>query len=208
MTETKWRQVQSEGKDKTKRAEQWEDETKKEEHWEQKEDETRKAEQRESAERRAERIAEAQRRKVETRRKAVRHKAYIRQSSVRKKELLTASRNAGEKRSYIVSARACGARGECSHEHTRRDAHLAPLTPLTGVTHARSCVQRVRAQYRLRGNPQTRGACIAPRNEGAYNSLFSIGSSHTKLNLSMFRYKKVDEAISKSAASSAIYFKS
>ena len=49
------------------------------------------------------------------------------------------SRNAGEKRHYIGSARACGARGDCSHEHTRRDAHIASLiTPLTGATHARN----------------------------------------------------------------------
>ena len=35
------------------------------------------------------------------------------------------SRNAGEKRSYIGSARARGARGDRSHAHTNRDAHLA-----------------------------------------------------------------------------------
>ena len=69
------------------------------------------------------------------------------------------SRNAGEKRSYIESARACGARADCGHEHTRRDAHLASLKPLTGATHARSCIKRVRAQRRLRDNLQTRGAC-------------------------------------------------
>ena len=35
--------------------------------------------------------------------------------------------NAGEKRSYIGSARACGARGGCSHAHIRRDAHQERL---------------------------------------------------------------------------------
>ena len=56
MAETRSRQVQSRGKDETRRAEQ-------------REDETRIAEQRESAERRAEKRAEAQRRRAETRRK-------------------------------------------------------------------------------------------------------------------------------------------
>ena len=41
------------------------------------------------------------------------------------KEKKNTRRNAGWKRSYIGSARAHGARGDRSHAHTNRDAHLA-----------------------------------------------------------------------------------
>ena len=75
-----------------------------------------------------------------------------------KEKIRDTSRNAGEKRSYIGSARASGARGDCSHAHTKKDPHLASLTPVTGATHARRSIKLVRAQRRLRGNPQTRNA--------------------------------------------------
>ena len=71
------------------------------------------------------------------------------------------SRNAGEKRSYIGSARARGALGDCSHANTRRDAHLVSLTRLTGAAQARGCANRACAQRRLRGAPQARGAYSA-----------------------------------------------
>ena len=100
----------------------------------------------------------AQRREQNRGAEVQRRKGENRQSSVQKEERENTSRNAGEKRSYIGSARASGVHGDCSHAHTKRDAHLASLTQLTGATHARSCVKRVRAQRRLRGNPQTRGA--------------------------------------------------
>ena len=64
---------------------------------------------------------------------------------MRKEERENASRNAGEKRSYIGSARARGVRGDCSHVHTRGDAHLASLTPLIGAAQARGCARRARA---------------------------------------------------------------
>ena len=76
---------------------------------------------------------------------------------MQREERGNASRNAGEKRSYIGSARASGARGDCSHAHTKRDAPLASLTPLTGVAHARNCViKRARAQRRLKRSVHSR----------------------------------------------------
>ena len=51
-----------------------------------------------------------------------RRKGENRQSFVQKEERENASRNAGGKRSYIGSARA---RGDRSHAHANRDAHLA-----------------------------------------------------------------------------------
>ena len=103
-----------------------------------------------SAERRAERRAEAQRRRADTRCKGAEAQSLKPAEFRAEREKGNASRNAGEKRSYIGSARASGARGDCSHAHTKRDAHLASLTPLTGAAHSRNCVKRARAQRRLR----------------------------------------------------------
>ena len=50
-----------------------------------------------------------------------------------------------KKEKTIGSARALGARGDCSHAHTRRDAHLASLTPLIGAAQALGCARRARA---------------------------------------------------------------
>ena len=41
----------------------------------------------------------------------------------------------------------------------KRNAHLASLTPLVEAPHARRCISSARIQRRLRGNPQTLGAC-------------------------------------------------
>ena len=76
---------------------------------------------------------------------------------VLKEKRETTSRNAGEKRSYIWCAMASGARGYCSQAHTRRDAHLASLTPFTGAAQARNCVNKARAQRGLRSAPQACG---------------------------------------------------
>ena len=69
-----------------------------------------------TAERRAERRAEAQRRRG-TKPKTGRVPCRKRRENT--------SRNAGGKRSYIGSARARGERGDRSHAHINRDAHLA-----------------------------------------------------------------------------------
>ena len=68
---------------------------------------------------------------------------------------------AGKARSFIGSAQQqLSARGDCSHAHTRRDAHLASLTPLTGPARAQLREARARAQHRLRGALQACGALI------------------------------------------------
>ena len=68
---------------------------------------------------------------------------------------------AGEARSFIGSAQQqLSARGDCSHAHTRRDAHIASLTPLTGAARAQLREARVRAQHRLRGALEACGALI------------------------------------------------
>ena len=68
---------------------------------------------------------------------------------------------AKEARSFIGSAQQqISARGDCSHAHTRRDAHLASLTPLTGAARAQLSEARARAQHRLRGALQACGALI------------------------------------------------
>ena len=64
------------------------------------------------------------------------------------------SRNAGKGRSYIGSATASDARGDCSHAHTRRDALLAFITPLIQEAQARGCARHARAQRRKRGITQ------------------------------------------------------
>ena len=118
---------------------------------------TRRAEQREEQCREKCR-AKAQTLRADRRRKGAeqqRSKPAEFRAKRRKRET---SRNAGEKRSYIGSARARGALGDCSHANTRRDAHLASLTPLTGAAQARGCANRACAQRRLRGAPQARGA--------------------------------------------------
>ena len=63
---------------------------------------------------------EAQRRRGA---EAQKRKGQNRQSFVQRKKMRETRQNAGEKRTYIGSARARGARGDCSHAHTRRDAH-------------------------------------------------------------------------------------
>ena len=112
-----------------------------EQHWE---------ESRTEAQRR--RGAEAQRRRCA---KAQRRKPAEFRAERRKRNT---SRNAGEKRSYIGSARVRCARGDCSQTHTRRDAHLASLTPLIRAARAHLHKERARAQHRLRGAPQPRSA--------------------------------------------------
>ena len=68
---------------------------------------------------------------------------------------------AGKARSFIGSPQQqLSARGDCSHVHTRRDAHLASLTPLTGAARAQLREARARAQHRLRGALQACGALI------------------------------------------------
>ena len=72
-------------------------------------------------------------RKAETRRKGSeqqRRRDRNRQSSVQREEREKANRKAAGERSYIGSTCMRGARGEGSHAHTKRDAHLAPLKPL------------------------------------------------------------------------------
>ena len=49
-------------------------------------------------------------------------------------------------------------RGNDRHAHEAEGAHLAPLTPLTRATHARTCIRRACAQHRLRHAPQERSA--------------------------------------------------
>ena len=68
---------------------------------------------------------------------------------------------AGKARSFIGSAQQqLSARGDCSHAHTRRDAHLASLTPLTGAARAQLRKERARAQHRLLGALQACGTLI------------------------------------------------
>ena len=59
------------------------------------------------------------------------------------------SRNAGEKRSYIGSARACGV--------TVAKRTSGDLTPLIGSAQARGCARRARAQRRSLSTTQARG---------------------------------------------------
>ena len=87
-----------------------------------------------------------------------RRKGENRQSFVQREKKRYTRRNAGEKRSYIGSARVRCARGDCSHAHTRRDAHLASLTQIIRAARAHLHKERVRAQHRLRGAPQPRSA--------------------------------------------------
>ena len=47
----------------------------------------------------------------------------------------------------------------------KRGAHLAPLTPLSGAAHARSCIRRAGEQRRLRG--ALHAHMNSPRNRGA-----------------------------------------
>ena len=62
------------------------------------------------------------------------------------------------------------ARGDGSHAHTMRDAHLASLTPLIGAAQARGCARRARAQRCSRGATQARGAHKARQvTNAAYN---------------------------------------
>ena len=68
---------------------------------------------------------------------------------------------AGKARSFIGSAQQqLSARGDGSHAHTKRDAYLASLTPLTGEARAQLRKERARAQHRLRGALQACGALI------------------------------------------------
>ena len=84
-------------------------------------------------------------------------KAKIGRVLWQEKEEKEHERSAGGKRYYIGSARVRGARGDGSHVHTKRDAHLASLTPLIGAAQARGCARRARAQQRSRGATQARG---------------------------------------------------
>ena len=67
---------------------------------------------------------------------------------------------AGKARSFIGSAQQLSARSDCSHAHTRRDANLASLTPLTGAARSQLRKERARAQHLLRGALQACGALI------------------------------------------------
>ena len=70
---------------------------------------------------------------------------------------------------YIGSGWLRGARGDGSHVHTKRDAHLAPLTPLVGAAHAssytsRACETTYSYVWRIESAPRNewRGTYKAP----------------------------------------------
>ena len=83
---------------------------------------------------------------------------------------------AGIARSFIGSAQQqLSARGDCSHAHTRKDAHLSSLTPLTGEARAQLRKERARAQHPLRCALQACGELITRHvTMGAYTSNSNI----------------------------------
>ena len=81
---------------------------------------------------------------------------------------------AGEARSFIGSAQQQqSARGDCSHAHTKRDAHLASLTPLAGA--ARALLRKARARV---NNTALKISCIYFRVPSQISCIYRVLKIH------------------------------